>query len=121
MPMTAPKIISPTMLELFQIERGMTLTVRLNDRSSRRYEQCVLSRIDDVVTINSRDFAGSTFQLIVDLREGTVGFPSQYKDILSDAVMLKVVYSHVVRMLEREEGDADSIFVKHVGGSTALA
>lgn len=120
MPMTAPKIISPVMLELFQIERGSTLTVRLNDRSSRRYEQCVLTRIDDVVTINSRDFAGSTFHLVVDLGESTVGFPSHYKDILSDAVMLKVVYSHVVRMLEREESDADSILVRRVEGSSTV-
>lgn len=120
MPMTTPKIISPAMLELFQIERGATLTIRLNDRSSRRYEQCVLSRVEDVVTINSRDFAGSTFQLVVNLGESTVGFPSQYKDILSDAIMLKVVYNHVVRILEREGSDADSILIKHVDGSSAL-
>ncbi|WP_075255768.1 hypothetical protein [Herbaspirillum camelliae] len=121
MPITAPKTIPAEMHQLFQIERGTTLKVRLNDRSSRRYEQCVLTRADDeAVLINCRDFSGSVFHVVVDLSEGTIGFPNHVRDILLDAILLKAIYLHLTRMLGREGSDDDSVLIRSVQVNTPV-
>lgn len=108
-----PKFIDEAYINLFSIPVNSSIIVRQQDRSSRRYQQCKLTRTaGPEVAVGCRDFAGSHFNLKINLDDFSIGFPDDDGDILWDEILMGVVYRFTIDILQRDVYDPEYLITR---------
>jgi len=108
-----PRFIEEAYVNLFNIPANSSIIVRQQDRSSRRYQQCKLTRATGpIVAVACRDFAGSHFSLKINLDDRSIGFPDDDDDILWSEILLGVVYRSAVDLLEMDVYDPEYLITR---------